>query len=145
MPRLLLKNHVPQRPSYVCPIGLKNVMRKNLPHPQSYTVGSQKRGKPYYQRQVLKIRDDCFFFESYTMFFFSVALVIALKHVFLQPSFLANLYEFKGACLILPYNTKSGRGVLYTHTPLPCLLHLSQSESLSLRHFLMTKITEASL
>ena len=105
----------------------------------------QKRGKPYYQRQVLKIRDDCFFFESYTMFFFSVALVIALKHVFLQPSFLANLYEFKGACLILPYNTKSGRGVLYTHTPLPCLLHLSQSESLSLRHFLMTKITEASL
>ena len=105
----------------------------------------QKRGKPYYQRQVLKIRDDCFFFESYTMFFFSVALVIALKHPFLQPSFLANLYEFKGACLILPYNTKSGRGVLYTHTPLPCLLHLSQSESLSLRHFLMTKVTEASL
>ena len=40
MPRLLLKNHVPQRPSHVCPIGFKNVMRKNLPHPQSYTVCS---------------------------------------------------------------------------------------------------------
>ena len=38
MPRLLLKNHVPQRPSHVCPIGFKNVTRKNLPHPQSYTV-----------------------------------------------------------------------------------------------------------
>ena len=40
MPWLLLKNHVPQRPSHVCPIGFKNVMRKNLPHPQSYTVYS---------------------------------------------------------------------------------------------------------
>ena len=38
IPWLLLKNHVPQRPSHVCPIGFKNVMRKNLPHPQSYTV-----------------------------------------------------------------------------------------------------------
>ena len=33
MQRLLLKNHVPQRPSHVCLIGLKNVLRKNLPHP----------------------------------------------------------------------------------------------------------------
>ena len=105
----------------------------------------QKRGKPYCQRQVLMIQDDFSFSESSIVFFFSLVLVIALKHILLQPSSLANLYEFKGACLIPPYNTKSGRGVLYTHTPLPCLLNLSQSESLSLHHFLMTKIIEASL
>ena len=29
---LLLKNHVPQPPTHVCPIGLKNVMRKNAPN-----------------------------------------------------------------------------------------------------------------
>ena len=32
IPGLLLKNHVPQRPTHVCPIGLNNVMRKNAPN-----------------------------------------------------------------------------------------------------------------